>query len=65
MQVLATTKYGPLDQLQTLELPAFEPQQGEVRVRVIASALNPADYKVILGTLKVFAWQKFPHGGGL
>jgi len=29
---------------------------GEVRVRVVASAINPADYKVLLGTVK------FLHG---
>jgi NADPH:quinone reductase len=28
------------------------PGPGEVRVRVMASALNPADYKVLLGTMK-------------
>ena len=28
------------------------PGRGEVRVRVVASALNPADHKVVLGTLK-------------
>jgi NADPH:quinone reductase len=60
VQALATTKYGPLDQLQTLELPVIEPQRGEVRVRVCASALNPADYKVITGTLKFLHGRNFP-----
>jgi NADPH:quinone reductase-like Zn-dependent oxidoreductase len=52
MKALAAATYGPLDSLAVIEAPAPTPGAGEVRVRVIASALNPADYKVILGTLK-------------
>lgn len=36
------------------------PQAGEVRVRVVASALNPADYKVVLGTVKFLHSRKMP-----
>jgi NADPH:quinone reductase-like Zn-dependent oxidoreductase len=39
-----------------MDLPLPTPGRGEVRVRVVASALNPADYKVLLGTMK------FLHG---
>jgi len=52
MQAIAAPGYGPLERLARVELPLPTPGRGEVRVRVIASALNPADYKVVLGTLK-------------
>jgi NADPH:quinone reductase len=60
MRVMATKQYGPLEQLQVLELPTPEPGPGEVQVRVCASALNPADYKVILGTMKFLHGRNFP-----
>src|SRR5271154_348082 len=60
MRVLAASHYGPLDQLQVIELSTPEPGQGEIRVRVVASALNPADFKVILGTMKFLHGRNFP-----
>ena len=60
MQVLATDKYGPLDQLKTFEVPILLPQPGEVRVRVAASALSPADFKVVLGLFKFLHARNFP-----
>jgi NADPH:quinone reductase-like Zn-dependent oxidoreductase len=52
MKAIAAPTYGPLDTLAPIDAPLPTPGPGEVRVRVVASALNPADYKVILGTLK-------------
>jgi NADPH:quinone reductase-like Zn-dependent oxidoreductase len=52
MKAIAAPGYGPLERLVQVEVPLPSPGPGEVRVRVIASALNPADYKVLLGTLK-------------
>ena len=49
---MAAPAYGPLDSLAQIDLSLPTPGRGEVRVRVVASALNPADYKVVLGTLK-------------
>ncbi len=60
MRVMATKQYGPLGQLQVFEIPTPEPDQGEARVRVCASALNPADYKVVLGTMKFLHGRNFP-----
>ncbi len=60
MKVLAASHYGPLDQLRVIELPTPEPAPGEIRVRVAASALNPADFKVILGTMKFLHGRNFP-----
>ncbi len=52
MKAIAAPAYGPLDRLAQIDAPLPTPGRGEVRVRVVASALNPADYKVLLGTMK-------------
>jgi NADPH:quinone reductase-like Zn-dependent oxidoreductase len=52
MRAMAAPNYGPLAQLAQIVAPLPTPGPGEVRVRVVASALNPADYKVVLGRLK-------------
>jgi NADPH:quinone reductase-like Zn-dependent oxidoreductase len=52
MRAMAAPSYGPLDRLAEIDAPLPSPGGGEVRVHVVASALNPADYKVVLGTLK-------------
>jgi hypothetical protein len=52
MNAMTAAGYGPLEQLRTADVPMPTPGRGEVRVRTVASALNPADYKVLLGTMK-------------
>jgi NADPH:quinone reductase-like Zn-dependent oxidoreductase len=52
MKAMAAPGYGPLESLALIDAALPSPGPGEVRVRVVASALNPADYKVVLGTLK-------------
>jgi NADPH:quinone reductase-like Zn-dependent oxidoreductase len=52
MKAIAAPSYGPLERLASIDAPLPVPGRGEVRVRVVASALNPADYKVLLGTMK-------------
>jgi NADPH:quinone reductase-like Zn-dependent oxidoreductase len=52
MKAIGAPGYGPLERLALIERPLPTPGRGEVRVRIVASALNPADYKVLLGTLK-------------
>jgi NADPH:quinone reductase-like Zn-dependent oxidoreductase len=60
VKTLAAPDYGPLESLALLDAPLPTPGPGEVRVRVVASALNPADYKVILGTTKFLHGRKRP-----
>jgi NADPH:quinone reductase-like Zn-dependent oxidoreductase len=52
MKAIAAPSYGPLERLALVDAPLPIPGRGEVRVNVVASALNPADYKVLLGTMK-------------
>ncbi len=60
MRALATKGYGPLTDLRVVDLPQPEPGRGEVRVRIHAAALNPADYKVAQGRMRFLHAGNFP-----
>ncbi len=60
MHAIAASRYGSFDNLGAIEAATPEPGANQVRVRVNASALNPADYKVVLGTLKFLHARNFP-----
>ena len=60
MKAIAAPGYGPLDRLALIDARLPEPAGGEVRVRVVAAALNPADYKVVLGTVKLLHGRNRP-----
>ncbi|CAA9505516.1 MAG: hypothetical protein AVDCRST_MAG96-2195 [uncultured Segetibacter sp.] len=60
MRAIGLKQYGSLDGFAPIELSLPEPRKGEVRVRVHASAINPADYKVALGELKFVHARNFP-----
>jgi NADPH:quinone reductase len=60
MRAMAIPGYGPLDQLKPITLPEPKPGADEVLIRVHASALNPAYYKVILGKVKFLHARNFP-----
>ena len=49
MRAIATPSRGPVDRVEVIELPIPAPGAGEVRVKVEASAVNPADFKVATG----------------
>jgi NADPH:quinone reductase-like Zn-dependent oxidoreductase len=50
MKAIATHARGSVADLRITEVPVPEPGPEEVRVRVVASAVNPADHKVATGT---------------
>lgn len=60
MRAIVLRKYGSLDQFEEMNLAMPEPGRNQVRVRVHASALNPADHKVALGTMKFLHARNFP-----
>lgn len=53
MLAMAAPGYGPPDTIQLTRVALPEPGAGEVRVRLEASAINPADFKVQRGALKL------------
>ena len=60
MRALVGRTYGPLTDLAVADLPTPEPGANQVRVRVHAAALNPADFKVVTGSLKILHGRRFP-----
>ncbi len=60
MKAMAVSGYGPLGRLRAVEVSEGTPGTGEVLVHVVASALNPADYKVITGTMTLLHGRTSP-----
>lgn len=60
MKAMAIKSYGSIDSLELIEIPERKPGANEVRVKVIGSALNPADSKVLTGKIKFLHGRKFP-----
>jgi len=60
MRALVSPAYGPLESLKIIDLPTPEPGPGQVRIRVLASALNPADFKSVTGEAKILHARIFP-----
>jgi NADPH:quinone reductase-like Zn-dependent oxidoreductase len=64
MQRIQYHEYGGPDvmRLEDTEIPV--PGPGQVRVRVRAAAVNPADWKVRAGGLRLVSGRRFPRGLG-
>jgi len=60
MRAICLTRYGSIDGLVPTELPTPVPRSGQVRVKVHASAVGPADFKVAQGSNKFLHARKFP-----
>ena len=60
MRALASPAYGLLESLKIIDLPIPEPGPGQVRIRVLMSALNPADFKSVTGEMKILHAGVFP-----
>ncbi len=50
MRAVRFSEYGDLDVLRVDEVPAPEPGEGEVTIRVQAAGVNPIDWKILHGT---------------
>jgi len=60
MRALAASERGPIENCRVIELPIPDPGPGEVRVRIVSAALNPADAKTILGKTGMLHAKGFP-----
>jgi NADPH:quinone reductase-like Zn-dependent oxidoreductase len=49
MKAVILKAFGGVEQLHLGDWPIAEPRAGEVRVRILAVAFNPADYKLRKG----------------
>ncbi|MBC8084216.1 MAG: NAD(P)-dependent alcohol dehydrogenase [Hymenobacter sp.] len=64
MQAAYYTQYGPADVLHYGEQPTPTPTPDQILVRVRASSVNPIDWKVRQGELKLLTNHKFPKVPG-
>jgi NADPH2:quinone reductase len=58
MKAVLLDRPGPPSSLHTGEIPTPRPQAGEALVRVLATNLNPVDYKV---AVQGYAGWNYPH----
>lgn len=60
MRAMIYREYGEPAKLELTDLPAPEPAEGQVLVRVMASSVNPIDWKRSTGALRVIMPACFP-----
>jgi NADPH:quinone reductase-like Zn-dependent oxidoreductase len=61
MKALVINRFGEPEELQIHELGIPIPKSGEVLVRVHAAGINPVDYKIRNGSMKLLTGKKFPR----
>lgn len=60
MQAIVIRRYGPPSVLERVEIDRPQPRADEVLVQVYASSVNPVDWKIRSGALKLLTGQRFP-----
>ena len=65
MNAIAYQKFGNLDVLQTVEEPTPSIQANQVLVKVKAVSINPMDWKIRKGEMKLMSGSKFPKHTGV
>jgi NADPH:quinone reductase-like Zn-dependent oxidoreductase len=61
MKAIVIDSYGGSDRLRLVERPDPSPNPGELLVKVRAAAVNPVDWKIRRGGLKVILRLQFPY----
>jgi len=57
MKGIGIKKYGDISQLTVIEIPEGQLQPDDVRISILASGVNPVDWKIREGFLQ----QSFPY----
>jgi len=65
MKAIAYQKFGNIDVLQTIEEPKPSVQSNQVLIKVKAVSLNPMDWKIRKGEMKLMSGSKFPRHTGV
>lgn len=60
MKAAVINRYGNADSLRIKDVPRPTPADGEVLVRVRATSVNPVDWKIRQGSLKLLTGKDFP-----
>jgi len=64
MKAIVIDGYGDPDRLVLRERPEPRPAAGELLVKVRAAGVNPVDWKIRQGDLRLFLWISFPYTPG-
>ena len=64
MKKVVYHRYGPPEVLKVAEVKMPEPVAGQVLVKVVAAGINPVDYKIRNGSLKLVMPGRFPRTPG-
>jgi len=64
MKAFVIDGYGGIERMRLGELPEPVPKKGEVVVAVVASSVNPVDWKIRAGQLRFISGSKFPRALG-
>lgn len=65
MKQIIYNRYGSFNDLEMVERPAPAPAAQQVLVDVRAVAINPLDWKILEGQMKLMTGSKFPRGIGI
>ena len=57
-------RYGGPEELKLVDRPVDAPSANHIRVRVKAASVNPVDWKIRAGVLKMMTGKAFPRGMG-
>ena len=65
MRAILQRRFGGPEALELEQAPLPEPGRGELRLRVLAAALNPKDVLIRKGRFALLSGRRFPLGTGL
>ncbi|WP_159475155.1 NAD(P)-dependent alcohol dehydrogenase [Dyadobacter sp. 3J3] len=65
MKKVSYQKYGGVNELEITETPIPEITETTVLVKVKAVSINPLDWKILAGEMKLMSGSKFPKGIGI
>jgi NADPH:quinone reductase-like Zn-dependent oxidoreductase len=64
MKAIIYQQYGSVEVMQLSELPVPKIQADELRVKIQAASVNPVDWKIRNGEMKIMTGKNFPKGMG-